>query len=325
MKAELIHDDFGAITTSCRVAKLEDITEQKIKFALNKVWPGHGFAEPDSFKTVDSAIEYCLKVESSCDEKLTQSVSELILVNAASLLRRHHISQVIKAMIRMEPIETVRDKCCTAFKITIPEFYALKNLSDAFTEQEVFFFGMHGGSFTQIKTLAMVEDDNTRKLIFTKYCDKVENPLDAHQRASANKLLNQAVSISITTTPALMEGDTNEVDENGEPVAADPLELIPEQLQKARDAVKKFTKVVALVSPGTCAKTQEALEGLHMHGIEAGTAAEQYALQTIEETGILKKDIDALLERITDVKQEVDSVVAAYSDGIHGDNSAKAE
>ena len=67
-KNELLHDDFNVAQTACQVLKLEDITDQKIKFAMSKIWPGHGFAEPDSFKTVESAIEYCLKVEESCDE-----------------------------------------------------------------------------------------------------------------------------------------------------------------------------------------------------------------------------------------------------------------
>ena len=330
MKTELVYDDFNALSpTECKAPNLEDLTQQKLNFALSRVWPNHGFAEPESFKTVESAIEYCQKVEESCREKLTQSMSEVVLVNATALMRRHHISQVIKAMLRLEPLESVRDKCCAAFKISIPEFHALKNLADSFTQQEVFYFGMHVDSFTQIKHLAMVEDESTRKLLLHKYCDRVSNVLDVHQRASANKLLAQSVSVTLTTTPSLMEGtEGTTTDEEGNVIdAADPIELIPEPLRKAHDAVRKFTKVVALISPGTCKATQGALEMLKMDGVEPGTTAEQFANEFVQNAIILKKDVDALLERITDVKQEVDSVVAAYGEGIHvaKNNDTKAE
>lgn len=324
----LYHDDFTSSGDQYTPIKAEAITNQKIKFAMDTVWPNHGFAEPNSFKTVESAIEYCKKVEDSCKAKLGEAMVDVILVNATALMRRHHISQVIKAMLALEPFESVRDKCCAAFSITIPEFYALLKLSECFTREEIFLFGMHGGSFSQIKCLAMIEDDSTRKLALNKYCEKITNVLDVKQRAEANKLLEHTMAVVKVSTPALMEGtdDQVSVDEDGNVVVeADPLELVPEQLRKAEEAVRKFTKVVALISPGNCKTTAEALENVHMTGVEAGTSAEQFANDLISKTMVLQKDVNALMERLTDVKQELDSVVATYGEGIFHDDAGKAE
>lgn len=300
-RTPLAVDDFNnhpSIHKEFMVPPPEAYTYDKMMVGVRRVWDKLDFGSPEGFKSIDQAIEYIVTVERECEERLLRAMSTAITVNGAGLARRWQNSAVINAVARTCSGEELRDRVCEALGIGVTEYYAVRDISNRFTQQEVYAFGMHGGTYKQLKLLATIADDSTRKKILTAYCEATSHVLDAHARSAANDLLCRSVEVARLSAGTELDVSDDKVSE---------VDSVPEYLYRALKEIARLRKnVVAHLTEG---KTDTACETfLMVAGTETGVVAEQL-LDTIRtEAKALASDLDSALEMCSRLLDELGSL-----------------
>ena len=176
----------------------ESVTEQRVAQELSSIFKGFVY-DPDAafekqFKTVDAIADYATACNAELKQIESTSKSQAIRYAGALMARRWYLGHVIHKTLDSASYGTdTAGNLANKMDISKSYLHQMKDVGRRLTVKDTYVLGMYDAGWSHIRSLATIQDDDTRKRIIEMYCASIPDWNDDVCKQKAKACLAAAI------------------------------------------------------------------------------------------------------------------------------------
>lgn len=313
-----VNQDFVQGYDQFKLPTLDSYTEQKVEHSINELFKGYTIPSAESFKTMDSVVNYVTSRESIHSNAISGVVTGTTKTRGVINACRWDLGHIIDvAMKNPEFGADVAKRLAEELGVTEPEIYAFRQVHTNLTRVEAYVLGLYGASIRTTMHIASIQDEAVRKRIVSECCNKSLSIMDSKAVARHRSRMENAIRVALLPATQNILGAEN-TDESDSPAEAEDKPIITEHEERLAKTLKVVEKILSDVKPFRKARIEkdcDTLTAFRYDDLDLGNER-VYTLsaQLYDSLQMAARELNDVEDYIADLRQAIDSTILVCSD-----------